>query len=341
MVLKKEREYIKGPIPLDESWWTAVLVDVESWYKAKQGQNDPEESLKRLVETETPPFDESKAAQISKEESPMEVLNWDYIKQLYECDQVISLEVDNYNRGGLLVHGNQIQGFVPASHLVGLSNTAPNNDRDDQLSDYVGQSLQLKVIECDQERGRVVLSERAAQTNPGSRLELLDNLCVGDHKHGRVTTITNFGVFVDLGGVEGLIHISELSWGRVCHPDTIVSPGEEIDVHILSIDRARTRVALSIKRLLPNPWDSVHSRYETGQFATAVITNIVSFGAFARLEDGLDGLIHVTEIRKLGTEQEIEDIITEGQCVDVCILHIDSTQQRLGLGLRIRDDGVV
>jgi small subunit ribosomal protein S1 len=138
-----------------------------------------------------------------------------------------------------------------------------------------------------------------------------------------------------------LIHISELSWGRVCHPDTIVSPGDEIKVHILNIDRARTRVALSLKRLIPNPWDSVHSRYELGQKTTAVITNIVPFGAFARLEDGLDGLIHVTEIRKHGTDQVIEDIISEGQSIEVYILHIDSTQQRLGLGLWEREDGAM
>jgi len=337
MVLKKEREFIKGPMPLDESWWTAVLEDVESWYKEKQNQPIAQET----PEKDTPYIDEPEEESTSNVESPVDVINWELIKQLYECDQVVNLAVDNYNRGGLLVHGDQIQGFVPASHLVGLSHNVSPGDRDDHLSHYVGKSLQLKVIECDQERGRIVFSERAAQTNPGSRLELLKSLCVGDHKLGRVTTITDFGVFVDLGGVEGLIHISELSWGRVCHPDAIVSPGDEIEVYILNIDRARTRVALSLKRLLPNPWDSVHSRYEPGQFTSAVITNIVPFGAFARLEDGLDGLIHVTEIHKHGTEQVIEDVFTEGQSVEVYILHIDSTQQRLGLGLRKRKDGVV
>jgi small subunit ribosomal protein S1 len=332
MFLKKEREYVNGPLPLDESWWNAVLEDVEAHFSSKPQLEKvkPEESKKAPLKTQ----------RITEESSPDEI-NWKWAKELYEQDQVISLQVLSHNRGGLLVQGENIQGFVPASHLVGLSNQSSQKERDDLLFPYVGRSLRLKVIECDQERGRIVFSERAAQTDSGSRLELLNTLSEGDYMSGKVTTITDFGVFVDLGGVEGLVHISELSWGRVCHPEEIVSLGDEIEVYILGIDRERIRVALSLKRLHPNPWDTVHSRYHPGQITQATITNIVSFGAFARLEDGLDGLIHVSELNGLTNKQDIKDILSEGQKVDVCILHIDSAQQRLGLSLYSGDDGVL
>jgi small subunit ribosomal protein S1 len=345
MGLKKEREYTNDPIQLDESWWTAVLEDVEAQYipQPQQGDQQSEESQK-LSNEKTAPSKEgplSKGELPSKEGPSVDEIDWNWVKQLYERDQVISLKVASHNRGGLLVHGDKIQGFVPASHLIGLSKKTSKKDRDDLLSPYVDLSLQLKVIECDQERGRIVFSERAAQTDSGSRLELLNALSVGNRAPGQVTTITDFGVFVDLGGVEGLIHISELSWGRVCRPDAVVSLGDEIEVYILGIDRERIRVALSLKRLHPNPWDSVHSRYHPGQIVQAEITNIVSFGAFARLEDGLDGLIHVSEIRNRADLQDIGEIITEGQQVEVCILHIDSDQQRLGLSLHTGEDGAM
>jgi small subunit ribosomal protein S1 len=338
MVLKKEREYVNGPMPLDESWWTAVLEDVEARHtnhpQVSRDQKDEKEVSSRRDEAE-------KNGREQEEPSPINPIQWEQVQKLYEHDQVISLDVASHNRGGLLVEGEGIQGFVPASHLVGLSQNAAKKDRDDFLSPYVGQTLQLKVIECDQERGRIVFSERAAQTDSGSRLELLKTLSEGDHKQGRVTTITDFGVFVDLGGVEGLIHISELSWGRVCHPNEVVTLGDEIEVYILSIDRERSRVALSLKQLRPNPWDTIHSHYHQGQITKAVITNIVPFGAFARLEDGLDGLIHTSEFGERAGRKDIEAIISEGQEVEVCILHIDSNQQRLGLSLQANNKSVM
>ena len=161
----------------------------------------------------------------------------------------------------------------------------------------------------------------------------MNGLKEGDCIIGRITTITDFGAFVELGGIEGLIHISELSWGRVCHPKDVVSPGQEVEVCVVQIDRERSRVALSLKRLLSNPWDTINTRYQPGQVAEAVITNLVSFGAFARLEDGLDGLIHVSELQGNGDNIRPSEIFSEGQRVKVRILHIDSDRQRLGLSL--------
>jgi small subunit ribosomal protein S1 len=323
MVQKKEREYLHGPIPIDEAWWNSILEDVEGYYapgsQNQLGSSDPI--------GETP-----------EENLEDDGIDWGWVQSLYDQDQVVNLEVTNHNRGGLLVNGEGIQGFVPASHLVQGSKKLNKEGREELFSTYLGQSLQLKVIECDPERGRIVFSERAAQSDPGSRLELLSSLEVGDCIRGRVTTITNFGVFIDLGGVEGLVHVSELSWGRVCNPNDVVTIGDEVEVCILQIDHERNRVALSLKRLRPNPWDTIHDRYQIGQITNAVITNTVSYGAFARLEDGVDGLIHISGIEKLNAHQKPEDLFYTGQEVKVTILNIDASRQRLGLSLYTEDD---
>jgi small subunit ribosomal protein S1 len=339
MAQKKEIEIKHGPFPLDESWWTAVLAEAESQHPSKPAPHSkpPTEIDAQAEERATLP---AESAQDEEQQGELKDIDWQHVKDLYDQDLVIHLEVSDYNRGGLLVSGNNIQGFVPASHLVGLSKKRLKQEREELLSTYIGQSLRLKVIECDQPRGRIVFSQRAAQTDSGKRLELLNHLQVGDCRAGRVTTITDFGVFVDLGGVEGLIHISELSWGRVCHPDEIVSIGQEIRVFVLQVERDKARVALSLKRLVPNPWESVQARYSPGQIADAVITNIVSFGAFARLDDGLDGLIHISEFGDQAVSKDIENTISEGQQVKVCILHIDPERQRLGLSLQQVDGGV-
>ena len=264
--------------------------------------------------------------------SEEETLNWQHAIELYEQDQVLLMEVTGCNRGGLLVSGDQLQGFVPISHLI----EAPCLSADVELwlSSYIDRTLHLKVIECDQERGRVVFSERAAQSSPGSRNMLLKNLLPGSCAVGTVTNITDFGVFVDLGGVEGLVHVSEISWGRVQHPSEVVTLGQQVIVYVIQVDPKRARVALSLKRLHPNPWETAGERYFPGQIADAVITSIVPFGAFARLEEGLDGLIHISEF---SSEDDPDDPLSlqEGQSVKVRILHVDATKQRLGLSLKL------
>jgi small subunit ribosomal protein S1 len=312
----KNYKSMGGPTPLDESWWKAVMEEAEAHLGAPKKKKQPKTPIQEIDSSDNTPE-----------------ADWDQAKELYQQDQVIDLVVSGHNRGGLLVEGNGLQGFVPVSHLVADSKGCTDEEQETLLDSYAGRTLRLKVIECDPERGRVVFSERAALADPGRRIELLDSLKEGDCILGRITTITDFGAFVELGGIEGLIHISELSWGRVCHPKDVVSPGQEIEVCIVQIDRERSRVALSLKRLLSNPWETIHSRYQPGQIAEAVITNLVSFGAFARLEDGLDGLIHVSELNDDGKNIRPGDIFTEGQQVKVRILHIDPDRQRMGLSL--------
>jgi len=268
--------------------------------------------------------------------SDLSMLDWQKATELYDQDQVVDLVVSGCNRGGLLVHGEGLQGFVPVSHLV--ETPCSDADLEKWLLRYIDQALTLKVIECDQERGRVVFSERAAQSQPGSRKRLLNNLQPGHCVVGMVTNVTDFGVFVDLGGVEGLIHVSEISWGRVHHPNDVLKLGQQVEVFVIQVDQERARVALSLKRMHANPWETAEERYIPGQIAEATVTSIVPFGAFARLEEGLDGLIHVSEFSSAGDPVDMTSVLHEGQKVDVRILHVDASRQRLGLSLKVTGD---
>jgi small subunit ribosomal protein S1 len=199
---------------------------------------------------------------------------------------------------------------------------------------YVGRTLRLKVIECVPEDGRIVFSERAAQAGPGKRAQIFHSLRPGERVQGSVTNITDFGVFVDLGGVEGLIHISELSWGRVAHPGQIVRLGQSVEVEVLDLSPERCRVALSLKRLLPNPWTNIGSELGAGEAVPAVVTSVLSYGAFAKLERGVEGLIHISEM-PLAEGQTAKDFLQEGQSVSVRVLHVDAAHQRMGLSMKL------
>jgi small subunit ribosomal protein S1 len=315
------------PPPPDESWWEAVLAEDEA-------QNTPRSSKNsRAMGANNHP----EAA--ASEQNDLFIVDWRKAFELFEQDQVIVLAVTGANRGGLLVHGDNLQGFVPVSHLVDVP--CQESDLEKWLAQYVNRELNLKVIECDQERGRVVFSERAAQSRPGSRKELLCSLLPGNCTRGVVTNITDFGVFVDLGGIEGLVHVSEISWGRVQHPSEVVKLGQEVEVYVIHVDQERGRVALSLKRLYANPWETAEKRYRAGQVTEAVVTSIVPFGAFARLEEGLDGLIHVSEFGRGEGAAEPAHILKEGQQIRVRILHVDAMRQRLGLSLNLSSETVV
>jgi small subunit ribosomal protein S1 len=318
------RETNDGPPPLGESWWEAILAEDEAMSKPFPARSTAQPGM------------ELRASQQSLANEPA-LVEWERALQLYEEDGAIQLVVTGSNRGGLLVSGDGLQGFVPLSHLVEMPGEKTAAEQEQWLEKYVGQLLQLKVIECDQERGRVVFSERAALAEPGRRNLLLQELKPGDCVMGTVTNITDFGVFVDLGGVEGLVHVSEISWGRVRHPADVVSLGQQVQVYIIQVDQERARVGLSLKRLCNNPWATAETRYYPGQVTEAVVTSIVSFGAFARLEEGLDGLIHISEISAADGTTAPEEQLHEGQQVRVRVLHVDGARQRLGLSLRLSD----
>ena len=314
------REDRAAPLPLDESWWDAVMAEDESRISTLPTRKQPA-TIANLRGKE------------AKQPNEWPVVDWEKALETYQNDQTVALLVTGFNRGGLLVSGEGLQGFVPVSHLVDTTND--DADTEEWLATYLERSLRLKVIECDPERGRVVFSERAALAEPGTRNLLMQHLQPADTVVGMVTNITDFGVFVDLGGVEGLVHVSEISWGRVHHPADVVVIGQQVRVYIIQVDRERARIALSLKRLHPNPWETAETRYFPGQVTQAVVTSIVPFGAFARLEEGLDGLIHISEMECDGEQSLPADILQEGQQIQVRVLHVDGTRQRLGLSLRM------
>ncbi|MBI5353745.1 MAG: 30S ribosomal protein S1 [Chloroflexi bacterium] len=316
----------ENPMPvIDEGWWSSVL--------AEEGRSSAQ-ATPRAAGSKPEVKDETKTVSSDKKPAP----NWDQVKDLYMRDQIIDLTVTGHNRGGLLVEGDGLYGFVPFSHLTELAGKTENGDRDHDLESYVGRPLRLKIIECVPEDGRVVFSERAAQSESGRRAELFHALQPGQHVQGVVTNITDFGVFVDLGGVEGLIHISELSWGRVTHPNQIVKMGSTIDVQVLDLAPERCRVALSLKRMNPNPWQNASVEFPEGCTKTATITSVLSYGAFARLEDsGVEGLIHASEIPE-ANGAPVKEVLSEGQVVQVRVLHLDAAHQRMGLSMRLREE---
>lgn len=309
-----EFEELKSSTPSsNEAWWDAVLQD--------EGRYAPP-SKKR-----------AERSHVDRGNAQSAPEDWVWARDMYDADECIELSVIGFNRGGVLVEARSLRGFVPVSHLVALLEVQSEADRASCMTSLVGTHLQLKVIEFDPERGRLVLSERAALAGPGRRLELLSDLQIGQVVRGVVTNITRFGVFVDLGGVEGLVHVSELSWGRVRHPADVVTVGQDLEVQVLSVDQEQGRVGLSLRELLPDPWVTVEERFSVGDIIEGAVTNVVKFGAFVGVEEGLEGLIHVSELGD-GHFLHPRSVIQEGENVRARIVHIDAASRRLGLSLR-------
>jgi small subunit ribosomal protein S1 len=257
--------------------------------------------------------------------------DWDEAERLFAAGETIESTVIGNNKGGLLINFGQIRGFVPGSLLI---NAQGGPHRPERWNQMTGEKLRLKIIEVDRERNRLILSERAvAEDLRQEKAKLLQELKKGAIRPGRVTSLANFGAFVDIGGIDGLIHLSELAWTRISHPREVLKVGDEIEVYILSVDHEQQRVALSLKRLEPEPWSEVFEYYEVDQIVDAVITKLIDFGAFARLDDRIEGLIHISEI----TDKNIthpREVLSEGQEVKVRIIHIDPERRRMGLSLK-------
>lgn len=294
----------------DDGWWASVLQEEEN----------------RAISTAVKP---NKPEAVAKPQP-----DWERAMSIFRQDEIISLTVMGHNRGGLLVEGDRLNGFVPCSHLLDLPIQPEEEIREDCLADYVGRMLKLKIIECVPDEGRMIFSERAARAEAGKRPVLFSTIQTGQRVSGEVTNVTEFGVFVDLGGVEGLIHISELSWGRVSHPNQICKLGQRVDVLVMEVAPERCRIALSLKRLVPNPWETAMQHFPINAVVPAVVTAIVPYGVFARLEDGLEGLIHATEI-PLAPNATIKNSIFPGQNIDVRIIQVDAPRQRIGLSMKI------
>lgn len=261
--------------------------------------------------------------------------SWRVLQTAHEKGDVILARVVNYNKGGLLVNLDGVRGFVPASQVTGISR-GPDTQKQSDMARMVNTDLSLKVIEINRTRNRLILSERQAvqESRELKKDELLSNLHEGDVRTGIVSSVCDFGVFVDIGGADGLVHLSEISWSRVKHPSELLKVGDKTPVYILSIDNERKRIALSIKRTQSEPWTRAGERYQLGQIVEGTITQLASFGAFARIEDGIEGLIHISE---MGDEriQHPKELVAEGQVVQARIIRIDPARKRMGLSLRL------
>lgn len=259
---------------------------------------------------------------------------WQQLQQAYERQQIVQGQVTGYNKGGLLVHLEGVRGFIPSSQVSGLSRV-PEGRRQAEMARMNGQVLPLKIIEINRSRNRLILSERQAvqEQREMRKGEILEHLREGEVRRGIVTSLCDFGAFVDIGGADGLIHLSELSWSRINHPSEVLQVGEEVEVYVLGIDEARKRIALSLKRTQREPWTTVGERYSLGQVIQATITQLTSFGAFARIESGVEGLIHISEMSD-GHIQHPREVLQEGAVVTARIIRIDPARKRIGLSLR-------
>lgn len=335
----ENRSGLREILPDDRDWWTSLGEDY--WQAlVEHGEIAPEtvppaplNETFSLLGLEPESQTAAPDAATDKDNGPDAENQWQAAQHALDHGKQFSLQVSGANRGGLLVEWNGIQGFVPASHLVEMPRFQDSHDRLSQLSARIGDQLTLRVIEVDVEQRRLVFSERLAPAGLSSPQSILKTLHPGDVCQGTVTNLTTFGAFVDLGGIEGLIHISEISWDRVRHPGDILHAGQQIEVYVVGVNPEEGRIALSLKRLRPDPWADVDTRYQVGEIIEGTVTNVVSFGAFVRVEEGLEGLIHVSELAE-GNFLHPRSVVREGEKVQVRVLNVDKNQHRLGLSLR-------
>lgn len=260
---------------------------------------------------------------------------WRDADQAFKDDSVIEVTVLEYNKGGLLVDALGLRGFVPLSHLdrvhftEEMSKFATGSEAElkESLKVLTGKKLTVKVIEIDREKNRLVLSEKDATSTYSAevREEKLSNVEIGGELEGIVTGVMPFGLFVDMEGIEGLVHISEIAWEKVSHPGNYFSVGSPIKVKVIGIDENSKKLALSVKQLMENPWETAEEKYPVGTKVTGKVSKIVPFGAFVTLEKGLDGLIHVSEaIRPLEEGEEVKAVVT----------NVEGSNQKLALSMR-------
>ena len=259
--------------------------------------------------------------------------DWLRAQDLLESGQVIEAQVTGFNRGGVIVPFGHLRGFVPNSHLTSLPPGLRGERLREAKSELVGQTLSLVVIEVDQQRRRLVLSERAI-VGRRRRQQFLEELAEGQVRTGTVRNLVDFGAFVDLGDMDGLIHISELDWKHVNHPSEVLSVGDEIEVYVLSVDRERERVTLSRKRLLRNPWQRVTATLDEGEVVEGTVTDVVRFGAFVEISEGVEGLIHNSE---MPGGQATRSDLEPGSPVTVRVLEIDEGERQIALRLQNAD----
>ena len=253
--------------------------------------------------------------------------NWDALVAKYENNEYVEGVGKDVVKGGLIVDVDGVRTFVPASQL--------SERYVEKIDQFVGKPMKLKIIEVDKQKRRLVASRKAvlAEESAAAKAAAWEKLEVGTIVHGIVRRLTDFGAFVDIGGVDGLIHITDLSWGRVKHPSDVVKPGDEVDVLVLALDRERERISLGLKQTKPKPWETAQVNYPVGSICEGKVVRIVTFGAFVELEPGLDGLVHISQIAPTRINK-VEDVLHVGDMVRVRILDVNPEAKRISLSIR-------
>lgn len=260
--------------------------------------------------------------------------DWQRVEEMLESEETLDTVVEGFNKGGLLVPVGQLRGFVPGS-LVSVFREQDGETPEERWGEAVGEPITLKVIEVDRSRQRLILSERDAigETREAIKDQLIEELAVGDRVTGHVSSLADFGAFVNIQGVDGLVHLSELSWEHVDHPSDVVKVGQEVEVEVISIDEERRRIGLSLRRLDEDPWLDKIEDIKEGQLVQGTVTNLTDFGAFARIGDtDLEGLIHISELssQRIGHPSEVVKV---GQELTLRIINLEEDRRRIGLSL--------
>ena len=262
---------------------------------------------------------------------------WRVLEKAKEEDKPVDGIIIGSNRGGAVVQAEDVQGFIPLSQLVGPARELFVPKKENAKDGFIGMKITFKIFELNRRRNRAIFSEKAVlqQERAIKKKELIETLQVGNILKGRIVGVSTFGAFVDIGGAEGLIHISELSWDPVTSPADVVTVGSEMDVYVVKIDKENLKIALSLKRLTPEPWEIIKDQLIVGEKIDASVTKITTFGAFVRTDHGVEGLLHVSEIshEEITSVEEIEKLVSVGQKLNLTIVNVDTERKRLGLSI--------
>ena len=265
-----------------------------------------------------------------------EQIAWENVEKMIADETVLDTKIIGFNKGGLIAAVGSLRGFIPSSQISAVRRAQSTGDKPEQrYQKMVGQPISVRIVEVDRERRRLILSERAASTESRSELKerVISELQEGQSYTGRVTSLADFGAFVNINGADGLVHLSEISWDHVTHPKEALEVGQEVNVKVINIDREKKRIGLSIRALQDDPWKNRMSKFSVGQLVEGAITRLTKFGAFARLEGDIEGLIHISELSESRVEHP-KEVLHEGDVKTLRIIRIDPDQHRIGLSLR-------
>lgn len=341
----KRGDVIQGTISATTP--TSVTVDIGSDLSGIVPSHELERMNRRMLESLKPgekltvlvvnPHDHNGNIVLSVNRA-LEEMDWQRAEEYRQNQEVFESRVAGYNKGGLIVRFGRLRGFVPQSQMSAeRRRVVAGETPEDRWGQMVNEAILIKVMEVDRSRNRLILSERSAarESREKRKENLISQLTVGEVRTGRVVSLEDFGAFIDIGGAEGLVHLTEMSWQHINHPREMLKVGQEVKVEVISVDSDAKRIGLSIKRQAPDPWDTVATSYAVGQLVQATVTKLTKFGAFAQLVDlpEIEGLIHISELSDKRVTHPRE-VVEEGDKLTLRIVKMDVKNRRLGLSLK-------